>query len=59
MVIWIDRISAEAAGAEATARYKQLVTQHHPDANGGNRGSEDRFRDVIQAYRLLVQSGFC
>ena len=40
-------------------RYKELVKKHHPDANGGDRGSEDRFRAVIQAYQLLKQSGFC
>ncbi|MCR5856558.1 J domain-containing protein [Mesorhizobium sp. J428] len=52
-------LAANATGEAIKARYKQLVKQHHPDANGGNRGSEDRFRDVIQAYRLLKQSGFC
>jgi curved DNA-binding protein CbpA len=52
-------LAADATGDAIKSRYKQLVKQHHPDANGGNRGSEDRFRDVIQAYRLLKQSGFC
>ncbi|MCM2293497.1 J domain-containing protein [Allorhizobium sp. BGMRC 0089] len=49
-------------GASADAiksRYKELVKKHHPDANGGDRGSEDRFREVIQAYQLLKQAGFC
>jgi curved DNA-binding protein CbpA len=41
------------------SRYKELVKRHHPDANGGDRGSEDRFREVIQAYRLLKQAGRC
>jgi curved DNA-binding protein CbpA len=48
-----------ATGAEIKARYKELVKRHHPDANGGKRESEDRFRDVIQAYRLLKQAGLC
>ncbi|MGB3503725.1 MAG: J domain-containing protein [Mesorhizobium sp.] len=52
-------LAANATSEDIKARYKQLVKQHHPDANGGNRGSEDRFRDVLQAYRLLKQSGFC
>lgn len=52
-------LPANATGAEIKSRYKELVKRHHPDANGGNRGSEDRFRDVIQAYRLLRQAGFC
>jgi curved DNA-binding protein CbpA len=48
------------AGSEAIkARYKELVKQHHPDANGGDRSSEDRLAEVIQAYKLLRQAGFC
>jgi curved DNA-binding protein CbpA len=50
----------ENANAETIRlRYKALVKQYHPDANGGDRGSEDRLREVIQAYKLLKQSGFC
>ncbi|WP_157018737.1 J domain-containing protein [Mesorhizobium xinjiangense] len=52
-------LDANATGADIKGRYKELVKRHHPDANGGDRGSEDRFRDVIQAYRVLKQSGFC
>ena len=52
-------LAAGATGDAIKARYKQLVKQHHPDANGGNRESEDRFRDVLQAYRQLKQAGFC
>lgn len=48
-----------ATAAEIKSRYKQLVKKHHPDANGGDRGSEDRFRAVVQAYQLLKQNGFC
>lgn len=52
-------LDEKATGADIKARYKELVKRHHPDANGGDRGSEDRFRDVLQAYRVLKQSGFC
>ncbi|KQT85862.1 J domain-containing protein [Aurantimonas sp. Leaf443] len=48
-----------ATGEAVRARYKALVKQLHPDANGGDRSTEDRLRDVIQAYKLLKQSGFC
>jgi curved DNA-binding protein CbpA len=41
------------------ARYKELVKRHHPDANGGDRSSEDRLRQIIQAYKLLKQAGLC
>ncbi|MDZ5699099.1 MULTISPECIES: J domain-containing protein [Phyllobacteriaceae] len=52
-------LDANATGADIKARYKTLVKRHHPDANGGDRGSEARLRDVLQAYRLLKQAGFC
>jgi len=52
-------LTTKATGADLKARYKELVKRHHPDANGGDRGSEDRFRDVLQAYRVLKQAGLC
>ncbi|WP_315919064.1 J domain-containing protein [Mesorhizobium sp. SP-1A] len=52
-------LDARATGKDIKARYKELVKRHHPDANGGDRGSEDRFRDVLQAYRVLKQAGLC
>jgi curved DNA-binding protein CbpA len=41
------------------SRYTELVKQHHPDSNGGQKGSEERLQDVIQAYRLLKKAGHC
>ncbi|MCF3639444.1 DnaJ domain-containing protein [Rhizobium sp. TRM95111] len=52
-------LHAAATTQEIKAAYKELVKKHHPDANGGDRGSEERFRAVIQAYQLLKQAGFC
>ncbi len=52
-------LDVRATSADIKARYKELVKRHHPDANGGDRGSEDRFRDVLQAYRVLKQAGLC
>lgn len=50
----------ETSNAEKIkARYKELVKRHHPDANGGDRSSEERLRQIIQAYKILKQSGFC
>jgi hypothetical protein len=37
------------------ARYHELAKQLHPDANGGDRGAEDRLKDVNRAYSLLRQ----
>ncbi|MBL0848876.1 MAG: molecular chaperone DnaJ [Candidatus Liberibacter ctenarytainae] len=50
---------SDSSPQEIRGRYKDLVKKHHPDSNGGDRGSEERFQAVIQAYRLLKQSGFC
>lgn len=47
------------SGAEIKARYKELVKRLHPDANGGDRSSEDRLRQIIQAYHYLKSAGFC
>lgn len=52
-------LDTRATGTDIKTRYKELVKRHHPDANGGDRGSEDRFRDVLQAYRVLKQAGLC
>ncbi len=42
---------------EIKARYKELVKRFHPDANGGNRGTEERLRQVIKAYGHLRATG--
>ena len=48
----------ETAGKdEIKARFKDLVKRHHPDANGGDRGSEEKLREIIQAYNYLRQAG--
>ncbi len=52
-------LELSAGAAEIKARFKELVKLHHPDANGGDRSSEDRLRNVIQAYNSLKQAGFC
>jgi len=39
--------------------FKELVKRHHPDANGGDRTSEDKLREIIEAYDYLKKTGFC
>lgn len=48
-----------ATPAEIKTRYKELVKRHHPDANGGDRASEDKLRAVLAAYNHLKSAGFC
>ena len=50
-------LSAGAARDEIKARFKELVKRHHPDANGGDKRSEDKLREIIQAYNYLKQAG--
>jgi hypothetical protein len=50
--------SAWAKADEIKAAYKKLVKLHHPDANGGDKSSEDRLRGVIAAYSHLKGKGF-
>ena len=38
---------------EIRARYKSLVKQLHPDANGGDRSAEEQLKLVNQAYGTL------
>jgi curved DNA-binding protein CbpA len=42
---------------EIKARYKELVKRFHPDANGGDRGAEERLKQVIKAYGVLRAAG--
>jgi hypothetical protein len=37
-------------------RYKELCKRHHPDANGGSKAAEERFKQIGQAYRTLLAS---
>jgi hypothetical protein len=39
--------------ADVKTRYKELVKRHHPDANGGDKKAEERFKLITQAYTVL------
>jgi hypothetical protein len=50
-------LDMNATAVQIRARYKELVKRLHPDANGGDRGSEGKLREIIQAYKYLRQAG--
>ena len=50
-------LEENATKAEIRARFKVLVKRLHPDHNAGDRSSEDKLREVIQAYNYLRQAG--
>jgi DnaJ domain len=52
-------LETDAKRVDIKARFKMLVKRHHPDANGGDRGSEARLREIIDAYNYLKSAGFC
>jgi hypothetical protein len=52
-------LEIDAKRPDIKARFKELVKRHHPDANGGDRGSEDKLREIIEAYNYLKSVGFC
>ncbi|MBX5160635.1 MULTISPECIES: J domain-containing protein [unclassified Rhizobium] len=49
----------EASPEQIRSRYKQKLKMHHPDANSGDRNSEDELRAAIDAYKILKLNGFC
>lgn len=48
-----------ASPDDIKTKYKALVKRHHPDTNGGDRSAEERLRQIIKAYKILKQGGFC
>jgi hypothetical protein len=51
-------LELEATPQEIKAKFKALVKRHHPDANNGDRSTEDRLREIIVAYNYLKSVGF-
>lgn len=47
----------DATKQDIKTRFKELVKRLHPDHNNGDRSSEDKLREVIQAYNYLRQAG--
>jgi hypothetical protein len=47
-----------ATASEIKNRFKELAKRHHPDSSGG-KGSQDKLREVIAAYKYLKKTGLC
>jgi hypothetical protein len=50
-------LTQAASKDDIKARFKEMVKRHHPDLNGGDRSTEDKLREIIQAYNMLKQAG--
>lgn len=46
-------VDKKATDKEIKASYRKLARQHHPDANKGNKASEERFKEITEAYEVL------
>ncbi len=47
-------ITDVATEQEIKAAYRKLARKYHPDLNGGDRQSEDRFKQITLAYQTLL-----
>jgi hypothetical protein len=36
------------------SRYKELVKQHHPDTNGGDKAGEEKIKEINEAYQIIL-----
>src|SRR5438552_16565436 len=49
-------VSKTAKPAEIKAAYRKLARKYHPDANKGDATSEERFKEISEAYNVLSDS---
>ena len=42
-----------ASADEIKKSYRRLAKQHHPDVNRGDKGAEEKFKDISEAYNVL------
>src|SRR6202795_786596 len=46
-------VDRNAGADELRKAYRRLARKHHPDLNPGDKASEDRFKQVQEAYDIL------
>ena len=49
-------VSRDSSAAEIKKAYKKLAMKHHPDRNQGNKESEEKFKELSEAYEVLSDS---
>jgi molecular chaperone DnaJ len=46
-------VAKSASGDDIKKAFRKLAMQHHPDRNSGDKGAEQKFKDVNEAYDVL------
>jgi len=49
-VLGLDK---SASAEEIKKTYRKLAKKYHPDANPGNKASEEKFKEISEAYEVL------
>jgi curved DNA-binding protein len=46
-------VERKASGDEIKSAYRKLALKHHPDRNPGDNESEEKFKEINEAYQVL------
>ncbi|HVT19931.1 MAG TPA: molecular chaperone DnaJ [Mycobacteriales bacterium] len=46
-------VPKDASAADIKKAYRKLARTHHPDANSGDAGAEEKFKEISEAYDVL------
>ncbi len=56
--IWaisVFALSGPVNSETVKSRYKELVKQHHPDKNGGDKAGEEKIKEINEAYQIILE----
>ncbi len=46
-------VSRDATSDDIKKAYRRLAMEHHPDRNDGDKGAEEKFKEITEAYDVL------
>ena len=49
-------VARNSSDGDIKAAYRKLAMKHHPDRNPGNKESEEKFKEISEAYEILSDS---